>query len=117
MQILVNTDRHVEATQPVREEVRATLAKALDRFSERVTRIEAHLSDSNSGAKGGADDIRCLLEARLAGLNPISVQHQAATLEKAVAGATDKLEKVLHRNHDRLNRTRGRTSYGGAEAD
>lgn len=93
------------------------LEHTLDRFSDRVTRIEVHLSDTNSGAKGGSDDIRCVLEARLAGMNPISVRNRAATPEQAVAGAADKLEKVLQRNLDRLSRTKGRTSYGGAEAD
>ncbi|MBR9990578.1 MAG: HPF/RaiA family ribosome-associated protein [Gemmatimonadetes bacterium] len=117
MQIQVNTDRNVEGTQAFEEEVRTMIARTLDRFSERVTRIEAHVSDSNSGAKGGGADIRCVLEARLAGMNPISVRHQAATPEQAVAGATEKLEKMLQRTHDRLNRTRGRTSVGGAEVD
>jgi ribosome-associated translation inhibitor RaiA len=117
MQIQVNTDRNVEGSQQLKEKVRGILTQSLERFSERVTRIEAHLSDSNSSVKGGGDDMRCVLEARLAGLNPISVRHEAATLEQAVAGATDKLEKMLQRNHDRLNRTRGRTSFGGAEID
>jgi ribosome-associated translation inhibitor RaiA len=117
MQIQVNTDSSIEGSQRLKAEVREVLAGALDRFSARVTRIEAHLSDSNSPAKGGGDHMRCVLEARLAGLDPISVRHEAATLEQALAGATDKLEKVLQRNHDRLNRARGRTSYGGAETD
>jgi ribosomal subunit interface protein len=115
MQIQINTDRHVEGSQQLKEKLRDDLARALDRFSERVTRIEAHLSDSNSSAKGGGNDMRCVLEARLAGLNPVTVQHEAATLEQAVAGATDKLEKLLQRSHDRLSRTRGRTPFGGPE--
>jgi hypothetical protein len=35
------------------------------------------------------------LEARLAGLQPIAVSHQAATLEQAIVGAAEKLEHSL----------------------
>jgi ribosome-associated translation inhibitor RaiA len=115
MKIQVNTDRNVEGTERVKEEVRGMIATAVDRFSERLTRIEAHLSDDNSSAKGGGDDMRCVLEARIAGANPLSVSHAAATIEQAVAGAADKLEKVLQRNFDRQGQVKGRTSYGGAE--
>jgi ribosome-associated translation inhibitor RaiA len=115
MKIQVNTDRNVEGTERVKEEVRGMIASAVDRFSERLTRIEAHLSDDNSSAKGGGDDMRCVLEARIAGASPLSVSHSAATIEQAVAGAADKLEKVLQRNFDRQGQVKGRTSYGGAE--
>jgi ribosome-associated translation inhibitor RaiA len=115
MQIQVNTDRNIEGGQEFKEEVRGTLAGALERFSDRITRIEAHLSDGNSAVKGGGDDMRCVLEARLSGMNPISVRHQAATIRQALAGATDKLEKTLQRSLDKLNRTKGRTPYGGDE--
>lgn len=115
MQIQVNTDRNIEGSQELKEQVRGVVASAVDRFSDRITRIEVHLTDENSGAKGGADDMRCVLEARLAGMQPLSVRHEAATLEQAVAGAADKLEKTLERNLSRLNRTKGRTPYGGDE--
>jgi ribosomal subunit interface protein len=115
MQIQVNTDRNVEGSEKLKEEVRGKLTQTVGRFSDRVTRIEAHLSDSNSGAKGGGDDMRCVLEARIAGQNPLTVRHEAATLPQAIAGAADKLETSLQRHFDRQNRTKGRTSYGGAE--
>jgi ribosome-associated translation inhibitor RaiA len=115
MKIQVNTDRNIDGTERFKDEVRGVIASAVDRFSDRLTRIEAHLSDDNSSVKGGGDDMRCVLEARVAGTNPLSVSHNAATLEQAVAGAADKLEKVLQRNFDRQGQAKGRTSYGGAE--
>jgi hypothetical protein len=46
--------------------------------------------------------MRCLLEARLAGLQPIAVSHEAATLQEAVAGAADKLKRSLDSSLGRL---------------
>ncbi|HSJ25190.1 MAG TPA: HPF/RaiA family ribosome-associated protein [Longimicrobiales bacterium] len=117
MKIQVNTDRNVHGGEQLKDEVRQVVGATLDRFSDRLTRVEAHLSDDNSSAKGGADDMRCVLEARVAGANPMSVSHSAATLKEAVAGAADKLETVLQRHFDRQGQVKGRLSYGGAEAD
>jgi ribosomal subunit interface protein len=113
MQIQVNTDRHIDGTQDLKDRVRDVVARAVERFGERITRIEVHLSDENSGARGGPDDMRCRLEARLAGVDPMTVSHQAATVDQAVAGAADKLEKLLGRHVDRQQRTKGRTPMGG----
>jgi hypothetical protein len=69
-----------------------------------VTRVEVHLSDQNSDKKVGSVDIRCLLEARLAGHQPISVSDQAATLAQAVDGAVDKLTHSLDSTLGRLGK-------------
>jgi ribosome-associated translation inhibitor RaiA len=115
MKIQVNTDRNVQGGERLKDTVRRIVGGAVDRFSDRLTRVEVHLSDDNSSARGGADDMRCVLEARIAGANPLSVSHSAATLDQAVAGAADKLETVLQRTFDRQGQVKGRTSYGGAE--
>jgi ribosome-associated translation inhibitor RaiA len=113
MQIQVNTDRHVEGGEPLKEKVSDVVSRSIDRFSERVTRLEIHLADVNSGVRSGPDDMRCTIEARLAGMRPISVTHNAATIEQAVAGAADKLETTLRRTVERLQQVKGRTPYGG----
>ena len=41
------------------------------------------------------DDIRCIMEARLGGLQPITVSHRSASLEQAVDGAADTLRETL----------------------
>ena len=46
-------------------------------------------------AKSGTADIRCLLEARPTGRQPLAVSHQAATLVEAVDGAADKLKRAM----------------------
>jgi len=101
MLVQVNTDRNIEGSAALAERVEAALREALGRFTGRITRVEVHLSDHNA-VKGGANDKRCLLEARLAGLKPIAVSHEAATIEQAVDGATRQLERSLDSTLGRL---------------
>lgn len=104
MQIQVNTDKNIEGSARMSAYFSEILEDALSRFTEQITRIEVHLSDENAG-KEGSDDKRCLLEARLRGLRPVVVSHNAENLDFAVSGAIDKLVKSLEstigklRNH------------------
>ncbi len=104
MQIQINTDSSIEGDDRLAQQVGAVLRDALDRFSAQVTRVEVHLSDENSDKKFGTEDKRCLLEARLAGLQPISVTYRAATLEQAVDGAVEKLTRSIEGTLGRLGR-------------
>jgi hypothetical protein len=52
MQILANTDEHVDAVPDLVERVRNEILKSLSRFSQRVTRVEVHLSDQNADRRG-----------------------------------------------------------------
>lgn len=61
-----------------------------------------HLHDRNSDKKAGATDMDCLLEVRVAGLQPQVVSHQAATLEEAVDRAVGKLKRSLESTLGRL---------------
>ena len=95
MIIQVNTDSNIEGTRELADQVKTVVQTSLERFSSQITRVEVHLSDENSGKKFGTEDKRCLLEARLAGLQPLAVSHQAATMELAVDGAVDKLMRSI----------------------
>jgi len=95
MLIQINTDSNIEGDEALAKQAEALLRATLEHFGERLTRVEVHLSDQSSDKKSGTDDRRCLLEARLAGLQPIAVSHQAATLEQAIVGAAEKLEHSL----------------------
>ena len=103
MKIQINTDRNIEGHEELAHEVEATLEAAVGRFAHQITRVEVHLSDLNS-QKFGADDKRCLLEARLAGLRPTAVSHEAATVQEAVEGAAKKLQSSLESTLGRLGR-------------
>lgn len=101
MQIQVNTDNNIQGREGIVALVHTGVEGAVSRFRDRITRVEAHLSDTNSHKTKG-DDIRCVLEARLSGLQPIAVSHQASTIELALSGATDKLERLIESTLGRL---------------
>lgn len=80
--------------------VRDTINNRLERFSDRLTRVEVHLGDEN-GKKPGPHDKRCMLEARPAGKDPIAVEEHADDIYKAITEAAKDmvraLEKRLHK--------------------
>ena len=109
MYIQINTDHNIEGHQALNTQVSGVVENALSRFSNHITRVEVHLSDVNSNKKGGDDDMRCMMEARIKGRQPIAITHQAATVDQAVDGAADKLvsliESILGRQqHQERNR-------------
>lgn len=104
MQIQTNTDRHITGNEALSTKAQSIVEAALARFSHQITRVEIHLSDQN-GARGGRDDIRCVMEARLEGRQPTAVTHQAATVEEAMHGAADKLSHLIESTIGRLRDT------------
>jgi ribosome-associated translation inhibitor RaiA len=94
MQIIVNTDHNITADASLTERVEATVSDSIGRFGERIVRVEAFLSDTNS-SKHGARDKRCVLEAKVAGANPVVASNEAPTVLEALEGAADKLERAL----------------------
>ena len=94
MIIQFNTDNNIEGSERLNEYFSTTLSESLNRFSNQITRLEVHLTDENSN-KEGQNDKRCMLEARLEGIQPIAVTNNADTIEQAVKGAVDKLKSSL----------------------
>ncbi|MVV52245.1 ribosomal subunit interface protein [Pseudomonas sp. PB120] len=101
MQIQVNSDNHIQSSIRLEEWVRTTIESTLERYEEDLTRVEVHLRDEN-GDKPGPHDMRCQLEARPKGHQPISVTHKADSLELAIDGAAEKLEHALDHLFGRL---------------
>jgi ribosome-associated translation inhibitor RaiA len=106
MQIQVNSDNHIQSSIRLEEWVRTTIESTLERYEEDLTRVEVHLGDEN-GDKPGPHDLRCQLEARPKGHQPISVTHKADTLELALEGAAEKLEHALEHLYGKLRGKRG----------
>lgn len=102
MQIQVNTDKTITNHAGLDEHVQTVVGNALQRFGEQITRVEVHLSD-NLGQKSADGDNRCLMEARLPGLQPIAVSDHAATLHQAISGATEKLKRSIETAVGKLN--------------
>ena len=96
MKILVSTDNHIDGSDSLSSRIEAIVEDTLSRFADRVTRVEVHLSDETSAAKGG-EDKRCLLEVRLAGMQPVSVSNLSDSLLESVSGAARKAETLLDR--------------------
>ncbi len=105
MQIQVNTNNTIEGTENLAEHVQGMVETALERFADRISRVEVHLGDENA-AKSGQNDKRCMIEARLEGRQPTAVTHHAATLDLAASGAIDKLKRTLTSTLERLDARR-----------
>lgn len=113
MQIQLRTDNHIPARQDLAQHCESVLSSALARYGTRLTRVEVHFGDENSH-KGGDDDIRCVLEARPAGHQPVAVRHNAPAVELALDGAVEKLERMLDSTFGRLDNHKPRGTHDGA---
>ena len=107
MQIQINTDHNIAGHEALASHVSGLVENCLNRISDHITRVEVHLSDENSN-KGGENEKRCVMEARLEGRQPVAVTHQATTIDQSVDGAAHKLfrliESTLGRLHDEAHR-------------
>ncbi len=94
MQIQVNGDNHIHARERLSARVEEVVGAALQRFGERISRVEVHLTDENH-LKNAQADKRCLIEAHISGHVPTTVSHHAQTLDQAVDGAAHKIERAV----------------------
>ncbi|MGY4531441.1 ribosome-associated translation inhibitor RaiA [Pseudomonas sp. TE3786] len=101
MQVQVNSN-DMQGSARLQEWVGAAVSDRLERFDDFLTRLEIHLSDEN-GAKAGAEDKRCQIEARPKGHQPLSVTHKAESLDLAVEGAAEKMRHALEHLMGRLD--------------
>jgi ribosome-associated translation inhibitor RaiA len=96
MQIQVNTDHNVKGGALLITYVKDLLNDSLNSFKDEVTRVEVYISDENSH-KGGDDDLRCTMEARLRGLKPIAVTYYDENIDLAIAGAADRITRSVRK--------------------
>ena len=115
MQVLVNSDHHIVGGEDLTQRVQGVVAGRLERFDGRITRVEVHLNDLNS-LKLGERDKRAMMEARIGGLKPIAVSHEAPTLTEAIHVAADKLERAIEHALGKLEDTQGRMPPEGQVA-
>jgi len=102
MTIQYNTSNIGEEEVRLQETINELVENTLGRFEEKITRLEVHLSDENSH-KEGQNDKRCLVEARIAGLQPIAVTSNANSFEEASKIAIGKLKNKLETVLGKLN--------------
>ena len=101
MKIQINTDKNVEGHERLESYFSSELEKVLSRFEDKITRLEVHLGDENSD-KFGINDKRCLIEARVANMQPIAVTNHSDTTEKAFQGSLEKMKKILGTTFDKI---------------
>jgi ribosome-associated translation inhibitor RaiA len=106
MQVQVNTSHDVKGSQNFSEYVTSTIEAGLERFSHQLTRVEVHFTDEN-GDKAIGNDKRCVLEARPAGLAPLTVTHHAGTLDDALDAAIEKMARLLTTHFGKLHTAKG----------
>jgi hypothetical protein len=116
MQVQIITDNHIQGSAELSGQVQSKIDDILGRFDDWVTRVEVHLSDVNSHKSTEADK-RCVLEARPAGLQPVSASHQADSLDQAVTACARKLARMLDDIDGRLGDARASRSAGRPRAE
>ena len=95
------TDRSDALDAHVREQV----SHELQRFADRLTRVEAHVSDDNA-AKAGDRDKRCVLEARPRGMDPIVVTEEGADPYQVIRDACKKMGRALGTRFEKADAVR-----------
>lgn len=93
MQVIVNGNPHIDGRQAISDLLESV--DALGLHGKEITRIEARLTDGNITTGTGPDDVRCTLEARPVGLDPVVVEDRGKTAHLAIQGALRKMECVL----------------------
>lgn len=106
MQIHVNTANNVEGREALNRHIEDTVRERLSRFEGRLTRVEVHIGDEN-GARVSGDDKRCVVEARPAGLGPVTVSEHAGSIDQATNAALGKMVSALDRTFGKLSDRKG----------
>lgn len=101
MQIQVHADHNVagasELTSYVENQVRADLRA----FVDRIISVDVHVRHE-SAAKRGGDEVRCLIEARPAGHEPVVTRHHATSaVDEAAREMRSRLQGIFGRLDER----------------
>ena len=116
MQVQVHTDDNIQGGESLAQWITEETTAKLARFRDHVTRVEVFLTDVDAG-KSGANDKRCRMEARPAGLPPVTVTATADKLADAFTSAAEKLLRALDADIGRGKNHKGsdtiRTAEGG----
>jgi ribosomal subunit interface protein len=99
MQIQIHA-QGIELPEPLRGYTERYVSEALERHSERLTRVDVYFKDQNSPSKNGIDK-HCLVEARPGGMDPIAAEHDATEFRDAVHKAVQKLGRALESRFDK----------------
>jgi len=94
MLIETRTDSPFEGGEKLTDRLKGVVQSALERFGDRIRRVDVHLSDAISNKRGHGDKC-CMMEARLDGREPITVTQHATTVEQAIQDAVHTLKRSI----------------------
>ncbi|WP_373488816.1 HPF/RaiA family ribosome-associated protein [Blastomonas sp.] len=103
MKIQFNTDNRITGDETLAAEAESIVASRLNRFANRLSRVEIHLADEN-GPRGGSNDISCTIEARPEGGKPVMVKGSAGQADAAIRDASDKMQALLETHFGKLRK-------------
>jgi hypothetical protein len=95
MRVTLHNESHAENRTSIHDHVHNSLHDAMARFGDRVTAVDAFLTDGKGSAKPGADSTNCTLEARLLHSEAVVVKAKAVNAHGALASAVRKLKQAV----------------------
>ncbi|MDP1630400.1 MAG: hypothetical protein Q8L66_03140 [Caulobacter sp.] len=106
MDVQINTANNIEGREALSQQLELVVRDRLSRFADRLTRVDLHVSDEN-GDKHATHDKRCVIEARPAGLDPVTATDQAGSIDQATTGALGKVVSALETVFGKLSDRKG----------
>lgn len=91
---------NIQTSAAIEAWVDRKLAGVFRKYGARMTGVEVHFEDVNGPRRGG-DDLRCVMEARVNGREPIAVSAWAGDLYAAIDAAARKLDMAIGKVVDR----------------
>jgi len=111
MQILLNTDPHIDGREAMREHLESVVTEVLGQFGNRITCVQAYLTDANGANHVRPLDIHCTLEVQLVGRSPVVARHHAGTTSQAIHGALRKLGYLVPREFEKQDHRYAQPQY------
>ena len=81
MKILLNTHYNISGSEEMRETLKTVIKDTFDRFREHITRLEVKFRDESS-YQYSKNDRRSIVEARLKGMQPLTVTSDKAPFNR-----------------------------------
>lgn len=116
MQIQINTGHFIAGSEALSAHIREVVTHAMAHEASHVTRVEVHVSDEN-GPKTGPDVVRCAMQARLERHQPLDVSCDEASAHQAIAGAAEKLARLVGHTLGKERDERRRRTDPAPDAD
>jgi hypothetical protein len=102
LEILVGTDHRVPGRDELISFVGFEIVAGLGPCASRVSNVHVHLAAESCGWSGPAI-LRCRLELRPEGHEPLAVMHRALNMDDAVRGAVGDMRGILERMFRRID--------------